>query len=84
MHASEFVKDAMKKAGMTDDENLQADQAPELRCSLATPRPGSKTPIPLKEYKAADGVPSKWADLYRQDMRDILRGYASRYRQRLD
>ncbi len=43
MHASEFVKDAMKKAGMTDEEIHKLNRAPELRCSLAHQGPAEQS-----------------------------------------
>lgn len=76
MHASEFVKDAMKKAGMTDEEI--AKMTSRLSYGAASHTKARLKIDTLKEYTRADGTKFQLADLYRHDMRDILRGYASR------
>ena len=76
MHASEFVKDAMKKAGMTDEEIAKATS--RLSYGAASHTKARLKIDTLKEYTAQDGTKFQLADLYRHDMRDILRGYASR------
>ena len=76
MHASEFVKDAMKKAGMTDEEIFKLTK--RLSYGAASHTKARLKIDTLKQYTAEDGSTFQLADLYRQDMRDILRGYASR------
>lgn len=76
MHASEFVKDAMKKAGMTDEEIYKLTK--RLSYGAASHTKARLKIDTLKQYKAGDGSTFQLADLYRHDMRDILRGYASR------
>lgn len=76
MHASEFVKDAMKKAGMTDEEI--AKMTSRLSYGAASHTKARLKIDTLREYTRADGTKFQLVDLYRHDMRDILRGYASR------
>lgn len=76
MHASEFVKDAMKKAGMTDEEIAKLTS--RLSYGAASHTKKRLKIDTLREYTRADGTKFQLADLYRHDMRDILRGYASR------
>ena len=76
MHASEFVRDAMKKAGMTDEEIHKLTK--RLSYGAASHTKARLKIDTLKQYTAEDGSTFKLVDLYRQDMRDILRGYASR------
>lgn len=76
MQASEFVRDAFKKAGLTDEEVQKLTS--RLSYGAASHTKSRLRIDTLKTYKRADGTEFILADLYRHDMRDLLRGYASR------
>uniref|UniRef100_A0A7M2QNS7 Uncharacterized protein n=1 Tax=feces metagenome TaxID=1861841 RepID=A0A7M2QNS7_9ZZZZ len=76
MHASEFIRDALEKADLTPEE--VAKLTSRLSYGAASHTKARLKIDTLKEYTRADGSKFQLADLYRHDMRDILRGYASR------
>ena len=74
--AAQYVRDAMKAAGM-DHEEIRAMENKLNRGAASHTKRRLKLDT-LKEYTAADGSTFRLMDLFRTDMNDLVRGHARR------